>query len=319
MNNINKINIVFYSDEQRSDSSFEMWKSIFFQKDPKITFLRYDDSDAKNSNIALVWEPPKGLLNNYKNLKGVINLGQGVDHLIKPGIVPNGLPIIRLVDPEMSKTIASWTALQVLNEVCDFNIYQQQQRKMLWKGHPVQYSSYNWSIGILGLGAIGSYVAKSLLPFGFKVSGWSKSEKTIENINCYNGKSGFETVLKNSKILVCLLPLTKSTKHILNKRSFEMMPKGSSIINAGRGGHINEVDLLNMINDGHIKNAYLDVFEKEPLPSNHPFWKHKNVIVWPHVAGQTNRETAIDQIINASHCLVNNKDAPNTINRKNEY
>ena len=319
MNYINNVNIVFYSDEQRSDSSFQMWKSIFFQKDPNINFLKYNDINAKNSNVALVWEPPRGLLNKFKNLKGVINLGQGVDHLIKPGVVPNSLPIIRLVDPEMSKTIASWTALQVLNEVCDFNTYQQQQKKTIWKGHPVKYSSFNWSIGVLGLGAIGSYVAKSLLPFGFKVLGWSKSQKTIEKIDCYHGRTGFKKVLKNSKILVCLLPLTKSTKHILNKSSFEIMPKGSSIINAGRGGHINEVDLLSMINSGHIKNAYLDVFEKEPLPSNHPFWKHKNVIIWPHVAGQTNKETAIDQIINASYCLVNNQKAPNTINRKNEY
>ena len=313
------INFVFYSDWQRSDSDFKKWEKTFKQKDPKINLMKPSHPNSYSANVALVWEPPKGLLKKFKNLKGVINLGQGVDHLVKPGVVPRNLPIIRLVDPEMSKTIAAWTSLQILQEVCDYKTYPFQQKNKIWKGHPIENSSFNWKIGILGLGAIGSYVAKSLIPFGFKIYGWSRTQKFIKNIESFSGEEGFKKVLSNSRILICLLPLTSFTKYILNDKSLKLLPKGSTVINAGRGKHINENDLLKLIESGHIKNAYLDVFEKEPLPSNHPFWNHKNITVWPHVAGQTNRETSINQIIDAAYCLVNDKKAPNTISKQKEY
>ena len=309
-----KINVLYYWDLD----GFNRWSKIFSKKAPDIHLVHKDNALSDQVDVALVWLPPKNFLASYKNLKGVINLGQGVDHLLKPGIVPKNLPIIRLVDPDMSKQMSAWVSLQVLRETCFMEEYSDQEKNKKWQ--TVRFIPNNeWTIGVLGIGAIGEHVALSLSNFGYDVKGWSRSKKRFDGITCYHGENGLTEMLPKCKILICLLPLTSETRHIINKNTMSLLPKGTSIINAGRGGHVNEDDLLEMISIGKIKNAYLDVFETEPLPEDHPFWDHKNIIIWPHVAAQTNMDTSIDQIINAARCLVNNNVAPNQINREKGY
>ncbi len=309
-----KINVLYYWDLD----GFNRWSKIFSKKAPDIHLVHKDNALSDQVDVALVWLPPKNFLASYKNLKGVINLGQGVDHLLKPGIVPKNLPIIRLVDPDMSKQMSAWVSLQVLRETCFMEEYSDQEKNKKWQ--TVRFIPNNeWTIGVLGIGAIGEHVALSLSNFGYDVKGWSRSKKRFDGITCYHGENGLTEMLPKCKILICLLPLTSETRHIINKNTMSLLPKGASIINAGRGGHVNEDDLLEMISIGKIKNAYLDVFETEPLPEDHPFWDHKNIIIWPHVAAQTNMDTSIDQIINAARCLVNNNVAPNQINREKGY
>ena len=315
MNNSDKINVLYYWEDP---SEFEKWKKAFNNKAPNINLIDQNSQEAHSAEVALVWLPPKGFLKNFKNLKGVINFGQGVDHLMMPGVVPENLPIIRLVDHDMSKLIAGWVSMHVFNEVNNTKIYQEQQKIKLWKPLPLKSSS-KWKIGVLGLGAIGSFVAKTLALYGYEIRGWSKSQKNYPEIICLSGEDGLTNLLSNSSIIICLLPLTKETKYIINEKSMMRMPKGSTIINAGRGSHVNEKDLLKMINQNHINNAYLDVFETEPLPREHPFWINDKISIWPHVAGQTNEETAIDQIINAIFCLKNNQIPPNSIDRGKGY
>ena len=315
MNNSDKINVLYYWEDP---SEFEKWKKAFKDKTSNINLVDQNSHDARNAEVALVWLPPKGFLKNYKNLKGVINFGQGVDHLMQPDVVPDNLPIIRLVDHDMSRLIAGWVSMHIFNEVNNFKIYKEQEKIKLWKPLPLKSSS-KWKIGVLGLGAIGSFVAKTLALYGYEIRGWSKTQKSYPEIICLSGNDGLAEILSNSNIIICLLPLTKETKYIINEISMKKMPKGATIINAGRGSHVNENDLLKMINSGHIKNAYLDVFETEPLPKEHPFWTNENISIWPHVAGQTNEETAIDQIINAIYCFKNNQIPPNCIDRKKGY
>ena len=309
-----KINVLYYWDLD----GFNRWSNIFSKKAPDINLVHKDNAFSDEVDVALVWLPPKGLLASYKNLKGVINLGQGVDHLLKPGIVPKNLPIIRLVDPDMSKQMSAWVSLQVLRETCFMEEYLDQERNKKWQ--TVRFIPSNeWTIGVLGIGAIGEHVALSLSNFGYAVKGWSRSKKKFDDIKCYHGEDGLTEMLPKCNILICLLPLTNETRHIINKNTMSLLPKGASIINAGRGDHVNEDDLLEMISLGKIKNAYLDVFETEPLPEDHPFWDHKNIIIWPHVSAQTNTDTSIDQIINAARCLVKTNVAPNQIDREKGY
>ena len=308
------INLLYYWNAE----GYKSWQKIFSEKAPEIKVFNKDNCIEVDIDVALVWLPPEGFLKKFQNLKGVINLGQGVDHLLKPGVVPDKLPIIRLVDEDMSKQMAGWVSLQILRETCFLNDYLEQQKNKIWK--TVNFiPGNNWTIGILGIGAIGSHVAKSLTNFGYKIKGWSKNKKNIQNVECYSGREELHKMLKDCNILVCLLPLTSETKHIICTETLSLLPKGSTIINAGRGGHVNETDLLEMINKGHIKNAYLDVFETEPLPKDHSFWEHKNVYVWPHVSAQTNTLTSIDQIVNAARCITDGLEAPNQINRSNGY
>ena len=309
-----KINLLYYWNSD----NLEKWSEIFKQKAPNINLVNEDNCDPNEVDVALVWLPPEGFLKKFKNLKGVINLGQGVDHLLKPGIVPEKLPIIRLVDNDMSKQMSAWVSLQVLRETRFLEEYKKFEKEKKWQA--VDFIPSNrWNIGVLGIGAIGKHVALSLSNFGYNVKGWSRSKKNIDGIKCYYGESGLHKILVDSKILICILPLTPETKHIISKKTMSYLPDGSTIINAGRGGHINESDLLDMIDNGKIKNAYLDVFETEPLPSDHIFWRHKKINVWPHIAAETNTETSINQIIDATNCLMNNIKPANQIDRNKGY
>ncbi len=174
-------------------------------------------------------------------------------------------------------------------------------------------------IGIYGIGAIGSVVAKDLSYMGFNVQGWSRTKKKIKTIKCFSGAEGFNELIINSDIHVCLLPLTLFTENIFNKHIFTNMKKGSCFINAGRGEHVDENDLLDSCRSKHISNAVLDVYRNEPLPENHPFWKQDNIRLWPHVAAETNPDTAAKQIANAIKCIDNNIVPPNTVDRTIGY
>jgi len=177
------INLLYYWDAE----GYKSWQKIFSEKAPEIKVFNKDNCIEDDIDVALVWLPPEGFLKKFQNLKGVINLGQGVDHLLKPGVVPDKLPIIRLVDEDMSKQMAGWVSLQILRETCFLNDYLEQQKNKIWK--TVNFiPGNNWTIGILGIGAIGSHVAKSLTNFGYKIKGWSKNKKNIQNVECYSGK-----------------------------------------------------------------------------------------------------------------------------------
>ena len=154
---------------------------------------------------------------------------------------------------------------------------------------------------------------------GFKVNGWSRTPKHIPGINCYNGKNKFKTLLKTCDIHICLLPLTPETNNIFDNFSFKMMKRGSCFINAGRGEQVVEEDLIENCETGHISTAILDVYRKEPLPENSKLWDQQNIRVWPHVAAETNPETAAKQIANAIKNIENGKLPPNTIERKLGY
>ena len=108
------INLLYYWDAE----GYKSWQKIFSEKAPEIKVFNKDNCIEDDIDVALVWLPPEGFLKKFQNLKGVINLGQGVDHLLKPGVVPDKLPIIRLVDEDMSKQMAGWVSLQILRETC---------------------------------------------------------------------------------------------------------------------------------------------------------------------------------------------------------
>ena len=162
-------------------------------------------------------------------------------------------------------------------------------------------------------------MAKDLYNLGFCVEGWSRTKKNIEGINCHYGKKSLEVLLKKCDIHVCLLPLTPSTTNIFNKLTFAKMKSGSCFINAGRGDHVVEEDLIENCKSGHISNAILDVYKNEPLPKNHKFWGQKNIRIWPHVAAETNPETAAEQIAQAIKCIDKGELPPNTIDRNLGY
>ena len=199
--------------------------------------------------------------------------------------------IIRLVDPEMNRTMAEAVLSWVLYLHRDMHFYRIQQNKRIWKENDYIKPSKK-IVSIIGLGELGSASAAKLIENGFNVCGWSRGKKNIKKVKSFTGELGLKNMLKQTDILVCLIPLTRNTKYLLNYKMLSYLKKGASIINFARGAIINAKDLVKHLNSGRIKHAVLDVFEQEPLPKKSILWKHKNVTVLPHISAHTDMDTA---------------------------
>ncbi|MFB9865838.1 2-hydroxyacid dehydrogenase [Vreelandella sulfidaeris] len=256
--------------------------------------------ERKNADYLAVWKAPSHLLSEQTQLKGIINLGAGVDYLLNTPGLPRNVPIVKLRDAGMGDSMADYALYGVLHFYRSMDRYAQQQHDAAWQPHRLVEKS-QWPVGVLGLGAIGGFVASALQQAGFPVLGWSRSPKQISGIRCFHGDDGLSDLLGQVQSLITILPDTNATKHIINAQRLAQLPKGASIINPGRGSLIDEQALLNALGSpdqpGHLRGALLDVFHEEPLPANNPLWQHPNVIVTPHMAAPTPLNAAIDQVI----------------------
>jgi glyoxylate/hydroxypyruvate reductase A len=247
--------------------------------------------DPAAIDYALVWHPEPGLLASLPNLKLIVSLGAGVDHILRDPDLPRDVPIVRLVDPYMTDAMSEYVSLQVLRLHRQDLDYRAQQGGCIWR-ELEQKNAAERRVGILGCGALGRVAGIKLKGLGFDVSLWGRSQKALEGLTSYAGQGALPGFLGRSEILVCLLPLTTETQGILNAQAFRLMPKGAALVNAARGGHLVEEDLLVALSTGQLSAAVLDVFRDEPLPAGHPFWRHPRIIVTPHVAAATHPPTA---------------------------
>ena len=275
----------------------EVWSSALQEAMPEMDVKVYpDEGDVNDIEYAVVWKHPRGILNQYPNLKAILSLGAGVDHVISDPELPEGLPIVRLVDKKLTHEMFLHSLHWVLHFHSDQYLYRIQQQSREW----IQQSSVqseDRTIGIMGLGNIGKSIGDSLVNLDFNVVGWgARPKNSLGEINYYYGQEQLADFLRQCDILINVLPLTKNTKNILTKNELKLLPEGSFIINIGRGGIINESDLLSALDSGHIIAAALDVFAQEPLPENNSLWTHPSVYVTPHIAGQSNPGSAAKTI-----------------------
>ncbi len=273
------------------------WKPQLARLMPELEVRIWPEiSDPAEIDYALVWRPEPGLLASLPNLKLILSLGAGVDHILCDPYLPPGVPIVRLVDPYLIDAMSEYVVLQVLRLHRQDLDYCAQQEAVMWR-ELEQKNAGERPIGILGFGAIGRDAGRKLKGLGFDVALWARREKTVEGLTGYVGQSGLPALLGRSEILVCLLPLTAETHGILNASTFALLPQGAGLINAGRGGHLVEEDLIPALDSGRLSAAALDVFREEPLPPAHPFWRHPRILVTPHIAGTTNPGTAAPIVI----------------------
>jgi glyoxylate/hydroxypyruvate reductase len=282
------MNLLFRSSVDSADG----WRAQLARLAPEIEFRAWPEiGDPADIQYALVWRPEPGLLAALPNLKLIVSLGAGIDHLLADPSLPRGVPIVRLVDPYLTAAMSEYVALQVLRLHRRDLDYQAQQRAGIWRELP-QKNAAERPVGILGLGVIGRDAAQKLKSLGFPVSGWTRQPQEVGGFQTFAGMAELPRLLAGSEILVCLLPLTGDTDGILNSRTFSLLPRGSGLVNAGRGGHLVEDDLIPALDTGWLSAAALDVFRDEPLPADHPFWRHPRILVTPHIAGITNPATA---------------------------
>jgi len=247
-------------------------------------------------DYALVWQPEPGLLASLPNLKLILSLGAGVDHILGDPQLPRDVPIVRLVDPYMTDAMSEYVVLQVLRLHRQDLGYRAQQEAAIWR-ELAQKNAAERRIGILGAGALGQDAGRKLRGLGFDIALWSRSAKIVDGLASGAGAAGLPALLRRSEILVCLLPLTAETEGILNMSTFALLPKGAALINAARGGHLIEEDLLAALASGQLSAAVLDVFREEPLRAGHPFWRHPRIVMTPHVAAATHPPTAAPIIL----------------------
>jgi len=299
-------------------AKIEGWRNKLSGYLDDFTVIDLISDEGEKADIALVWAPPAGQLAKMPNLRGIIMQGQGVDYMMADKTVPRYVPLVRLVDPDMSNALSHWAILAVLDFWRDGPHYRACQSASNWR--PIlQRPASKIKVGVMGVGAIGGLMAQRFAALGFDVRGWARKMRHIDQVEVFAGDDGLAPFLKGLGILISVLPLTPATKGIMNTDFFNQLNKGAYIINGGRGPQLIEKDLLNAIKRGQIAGAALDVFATEPLPASHPFWSHPSITVWPHVAAQTNPDTAAQQVAAAITAIMAGQEPDNRVDWRRGY
>lgn len=265
----------------------DLWMREMQHLDTSLDLRLWPDAGrAADIEYALAWKPPPGALKTFANLKAIFSLGAGVDHIFNDTDLPDDVPIVRVVDPNLTMRMSEYVVLHVLWHHRRQRIYDHFQKEAKW--HELkQPAAAETRVGVMGLGALGIDAAKKLKIMGFRVAGWSQSRKSIDGIDSFRGRGELKAFLNRTDILVCLLPLTKETAGLLNAELFRELAKDGSgdgpvLINTGRGELQVEADILAALDSGDLYAVTLDVFEEEPLPSHSKLWSHPRATITPH-------------------------------------
>ena len=250
-----------------------------------VDFVDHPDAEAAaDVQMAVAWHPPADAFDHYPNLKAVCSLGAGADNILRCPSLRDDIEVVRVVDPAQARMMSGFVIWHVIGHQRGFASYRAQQHERIWKRLP-QRGPQQVPVGILGFGAIGARVAADLAALGFPVKVWSRSENPVPSgITGFHGRDGLAAMAQETEILVNLLPLTAETRGILNRDLFGAMKRGGYLIQVGRGDHLVEADLLEALDSGQLAGAALDVFAKEPLAREHPFWERPEIFVTPHDA-----------------------------------
>jgi glyoxylate/hydroxypyruvate reductase A len=282
--------ILFVTGAEEADA----WVPALRERLPGSRVLTEADAfDPREIEIAIVANPPAGALRELPALRLVQSLWMGVDRLLADPTVPSGVPIARMVDPEMLSQMPEAALAHVLFLHRLHDVYARQQRERTWRQWPQPLAGAT-RVGVLGLGELGARTAAVLAGCGFRVCGWSRTAKDLAGVEVH---TDLDVVLERSEILVNLLPLTEQTRGLLDAARLAQLPHGACLVNLARGAHVVDVDLLAALDAGKLRHAVLDVFAAEPLAPEHRYWTHPAVTVMPHVAAQSTPESCLPVVV----------------------
>ncbi|MGQ7845633.1 2-hydroxyacid dehydrogenase [Granulosicoccus sp. 3-233] len=307
------MNILFYcqGDDGQVLQSFR-------QRLPQHRFIDWNSerplAEPELITAAIVWMPPEDFFDQLVGLKQIHAFSAGVDHLLQHPGLPEDVTIIRLQDAGMAQQMAEYALYGTLHSQRQMGQLRKSQRRRHWQREVKASATAVTQVGILGAGALGLHVASRLSLNGYPVHCWSRSARQSpdDRIRMFHGQDALSEFLAGCQVLVCLLPLTDATRGILNQQLFEGLPQGAFLINPGRGNHLVENDLLSALETGQLSGALLDVFSTEPLPENHPFWDHPDILITPHVAAQSLEDESVNQIVDDIEAI-DRGDAPSCV------
>ncbi|CAB3716526.1 2-hydroxyacid dehydrogenase [Achromobacter kerstersii] len=271
--------------------AIDEWRAQFRTFAPALDVVGWHENvDPASIDYALVWAPDAGRLATFPNLKLIISAGAGVDHILADPQLPRHLSIARMVTSRTQTEMAEFVLTSALMLTRDIKRVVDNQARRHWEVFDSLRVAADVRVGIMGLGHLGVASAQLLSRVGFPVSGWSRGASKLDGLPSYAGQDQFGEFLSNTDLLVCLLPATDATKGILNAATLSQLPRGASLINAGRGSHMVTQDVINALDSGQLNQAILDVFEQEPLPEDSPLWMHPGIIITPHCAAIPDRK-----------------------------
>jgi glyoxylate/hydroxypyruvate reductase len=272
---------------------------------------------APQADHAVVWAPPQKFLDEQPGLKGIFNIGAGVDALVDLKLPPRAL-VVRIDDGGMAVQMAEFVCHAVIRHFRELDGYEADLKQGKWSFRRPRERT-DFPVGIMGLGVLGERVATAVKQFDFPVLGWSRTAKAIPGVRCFAGEAQFADFLAATRILVCLLPLTHETNEIMNVKNLSRLLPGGYVINVARGAHLVDDDLIGLLDSGHLAGAALDVFRVEPLPVEHPFWRHPKITLTPHTSARTLRDESVAQIAGKILALERGEPIAGVVDAKRGY
>ena len=261
------------------------------------------------------YEPGEAL--RYPNLKLIQKTGAGVNNILADDELPEHIRVTRLDTSVSGAEMAEYALAYVLQEQRHLRQYHDHQSRAEWHFYAPR-KAHETRVGVMGIGRIGRLVAERFRLNGFQVSGWSRSPKQLEGVDCFNGEAGLEEMLADCDYVVSVLPSTPDTEQLFNRKMFARFNPGAVFINVGRGDLVNEPELMQSLDEGLLAGAILDVMSEEPLPSDHPLWRHPRVQLTPHISGFHLGDAVIDIAANYRR-LQNGEPLLHLIDRERGY
>lgn len=283
---------IYMADPARGDQ----WARQFAEQAPDIGFRIWPDiGDPEEVRFLAVWKPPANIASMFPNLEIMFSVAAGIDH-IDLSALPDHVIVVRMIEPGIADGMIEYVTHAVLSIHRNFREYDALQTQSVWKPLPVR-SAADIRVGTLGLGNLAKAVLTRLTLFGYPCAAWSRSAQDVPGLECFSGTEGLGLFLERTDILICLLPLTEQTRGILNASLLLQLPRGASLVQMGRGGHLDQDALLRLLDSDHLHSAYLDVVDPEPLPADHRLWRHPGIRITPHVASKTRPEQAVNAVL----------------------
>ncbi|NQZ76034.1 MAG: glyoxylate/hydroxypyruvate reductase A [Ekhidna sp.] len=293
------------------------WINALKEELPADEVVTWDEvKDPSKVKVAVVWNHRKDLFQRLPNVELVASLGAGVDHIVNDPHLLKEIPVSKVISSHLTVPMSNYCIGAILHFHKQFDKYWEDKNQKRW--HQEFDPEKPMKIGILGLGELGTDLAKKLVLLGFEVHGLSRTKKNLESVSTYGGNE-LNTFLSRINTLVCMLPATPKTEGIINQDLLNKLPKGSYLINVGRGKQQIDNDILKALENGRLKGAFLDVFPEEPLPKTSPLWTHPKIFITPHIAVVTKVEAAVPQIVENYHRLRNGEPLINLIDRDKGY
>ncbi|HEU0229301.1 MAG TPA: glyoxylate/hydroxypyruvate reductase A [Burkholderiaceae bacterium] len=304
----------------QSADNTRRWCQAFRNAWPEARFDAWSESSPvpSGARYAIVWQPPSALFRNETALEAVFNLGAGVDSLLRLPELPRSLSIVRLEGAGMAEQMVEYVLYGLLRAAREFSNYAVSQADVRWQTRPA-IRREDWPVGVMGLGTIGTEVAQAVARLGYPVAGWSRTARPVPGIEIFGGQENLAAFLARTRVLVNVLPLTPDTEDILNRDNLSRLLPDGYLINVARGRHLVEEDLLALLDGGRLMGAMLDVFRTEPLPADHPFWRHPGIVVTPHVAAITLQDDTVAQIVGKIRDMERGVAVSGVVNRGSGY